>query len=90
MLHYSEDDVKKAADLREWLLKQISDKQEEVDRLRNLLVLIDSLLKQESFKPASTLGRPEIYNIDTNAARLPSSVPIMDEYTNRKRLYFWK
>ena len=51
MLHYSEDDVKKAADLREWLLKQISDKQEEVDRLRNLLLLIDSLLKQESLNP---------------------------------------
>jgi hypothetical protein len=87
MLHYSEDDVKKAADLREWLLKQISDKQEEVDRLRNLLLLIDSLLKQESFKPASTLGRPEIYNIDTNTARLPSSVPITDEITQIEKGY---
>lgn len=87
MLHYSEDDVKKAADLREWLLKQISDKQEEVDRLRNLLLLIDSLLKQESFKPASTLGRPEIYNVDTNAARRPSSVPITDESTQIEKGY---
>ncbi len=87
MLHYSEDDVKKAADLREWLLKQISDKQEEVDRLRNLLLLIDSLLKQESFKPASTLGRPEIYTIDTNAASLPSSVPITDESTQIEKGY---
>ncbi|MGB9169316.1 MAG: hypothetical protein WCB31_10355 [Nitrososphaeraceae archaeon] len=87
MLHYSEDDVKKAADLREWLLKQISDKQEEVDRLRNLLLLIDSLLKQESFKPASTLGRPEIYNVDTNAARRPSSVPITDESTQIEKSY---
>ena len=87
MLHYSEDDVKKAADLREWLLKQISDKQEEVDRLRNLLLLIDSLLKQESFKPASTLGRPEIYTVDTNAARRPSSVPITDESTQIEKGY---
>ena len=87
MLHYSEDDVKKAADLREWLLKQISEKQEEVDRLRNLLLLIDSLLKQESFKPASTLGRPEIYTVDTNAARRPSSVPITDESTQIEKGY---
>ena len=87
MLHYSEDDVKKAADLREWLLKQISEKQEEVDRLRNLLLLIDSLLKQESFKPASTLGRPEIYNVDTNTARRPSSVPITDESTQIEKGY---
>lgn len=87
MLHYSEDDVKKAADLREWLLKQISDKQEEVDRLRNLLLLIDSLLKQESFKPASTLGRPEIYNVDTNAGRRSSSVPITHESARIEKGY---
>ena len=64
MLNYSEEDVKKAADLREWLIKQISDKQEEIDKLRNLLVLIDNLLKQESFKPASILERsPILYDV---------------------------
>jgi len=67
MLNYSEEDVKKAADLREWLIKQISDKQEEVDKLRNLLILIDNLLKQESFKPASTLERsPILYDVHRN------------------------
>lgn len=64
MLNYSEEDVKKAADSREWLIKQISDKQEEIDKLRNLLVLIDNLLKKESFKPASTLERsPILYDV---------------------------
>lgn len=67
MLNYSEEDVKKAADLREWLIKQISDKQEEIDKLRNLLVLIDNLLKQESFKPASNLERsPILYDVHKN------------------------
>lgn len=67
MLNYSEEDVKKAADLREWLIKKISDKQEEIDKLRNLLVLIDNLLKQESFKPASTLERsPILYDVHRN------------------------
>jgi hypothetical protein len=55
MLNYSEEDIKNAAELRDWILKQISDKQEELDRLKRLLLLIDNLLKQESFKPASTL-----------------------------------
>ncbi|MFB5598987.1 MAG: hypothetical protein ACE5SW_02000 [Nitrososphaeraceae archaeon] len=65
MLNYSEEDVKKAADSREWLIKQISDKQEEIDKLRNLLILIDNLLKKESFKPASTLERsPILYDVD--------------------------
>lgn len=57
MLNYSEEDVKNAAELRDWILKQISDKQEEVDRLKSLLLIIDNLLKQESFKPASKLER---------------------------------
>lgn len=54
---YSEEDIKNAAELRDWILKQISDKQEEIDRLKRLLLLIDNLLKQESFKPASKLER---------------------------------
>ena len=57
MLNYSEEDVKNAAELRDWILKQISDKQEEVDRIKSLLLIIDNLLKQGSFKPASKLER---------------------------------
>ncbi len=57
MLNYSEEDIKNAAELRDWVLKQLSDKQEEIDRLKRLLLLIDNLLKQESFKPASKLQR---------------------------------
>ncbi|HEX6293710.1 MAG TPA: hypothetical protein VFZ46_01020, partial [Nitrososphaeraceae archaeon] len=56
-MNYSEEDIKNAAELRDWILKQISDKQDELDRLKRLLLLIDNLLKQESFKPASTLER---------------------------------
>ena len=46
MSSFSEDDIKHAAEAREWLMKQISDKQEQVDRLNTILDLIDSLLKQ--------------------------------------------
>lgn len=55
MSSFSEDDIKHAAEAREWLMKQISDKQEQVDRLNTILDLIDSLLKQSSFKPASSI-----------------------------------
>ncbi len=56
MSGYSEDDIRRAADIREWLIKQISDKQEEVDRLRTTLTIIDNLLKQGSFKAAANIG----------------------------------
>jgi hypothetical protein len=55
-MSYSEDDIRRAAEIREWLIKQISDKQEEVERLRTTLSIIDSLLKQGSFKAAASIG----------------------------------
>jgi hypothetical protein len=53
---YSEEDIRRAAEIREWLIKEISDKQEEVERLRITLSIIDNLLKQGSFKAAANLG----------------------------------
>ncbi len=50
MTNYSDDDIRQAAEIREWLVKQLADKQEEIERLRTTLLLIDSLLKQGSFK----------------------------------------
>jgi hypothetical protein len=55
MSNFSEDDVRRAAEIREWLVKQISDKQEEIERLRTTLLLIDNLLKHGSFRPASNI-----------------------------------
>src|SRR5688572_20390342 len=53
---YSEEDIRRAAEIREWLIKEISDKQEEVERLRTILSIIDNMLKQGSFKAAANLG----------------------------------
>ena len=52
---YSEEDIRRAAEIREWLIKEISDRQEEVERLRTTLSIIDNLLKQGSFKAAANL-----------------------------------
>jgi hypothetical protein len=56
MSGYSEDDIRRAADIREWLVKQIADRQEEIERLRTTLSLIDGLLKQGSFRAAAMLN----------------------------------
>lgn len=53
---YSEEDIRRAAEIREWLIKEITDKQEEIERLRTTLSIIDNLLKQGSFKAAANLG----------------------------------
>jgi len=59
MSGFSENDVQRAAEIREWLTKEISDKEEELDRLRKMLILVDALLKRSSFKPASTISKQD-------------------------------
>jgi hypothetical protein len=56
MAGYSDDDIKNAAEIREWLTKLISEKQEKIDRMKITLSLIDSVLKQGSFKTAANLN----------------------------------
>jgi hypothetical protein len=96
MSGYSEDDVRRAAEVRDWLIKQISDKQEEVDRLRTTLSIIDNLLKQGSFKAAASLGsftpagsaitqvqqtRPQ----QTPSSRQPANVTHMQKLTDNSK-----
>jgi hypothetical protein len=55
MSSFSEDDIRRAAEVREWLVKEVTNKKEELDRLRNTLQIVDSLLKRTSFISASNL-----------------------------------
>jgi len=66
--NYSEEDVRRAADIREWLTKQIADKQEEIERLRTMLSLVDLLLKRGSFKTASSLESAPSSSLTINPA----------------------
>jgi len=55
MSSFSEDDIRRAAEVREWLIKEVTNKKEELDKLRNILLIVDSLLKKTSFITASDL-----------------------------------
>jgi hypothetical protein len=61
---YSDDEIKRAAEIREWLVKLISDKHEEIENLRATLSLVDSMLKLGSFKAASSLK--DAYTLQSN------------------------
>ena len=55
MSSFSEDDIRRAAEVREWLIKEVTNKKEELDKLRDTLLIVDSLLKKTSFITASNL-----------------------------------
>jgi hypothetical protein len=61
---YSDDEIRRAAEIREWLVRLISDKHEEIENLRATLSLVDSMLKSGSFKAASSLK--DTYMLESN------------------------
>jgi len=91
MSGYSEDDIRRAAEAREWLIKQISDKQEEVERFRTILSIIDDLLKQGSFKAAASIGfaaagsafTAQVQETHQAASARPQTAPTMKANDNK-------
>jgi hypothetical protein len=48
----SEEQLKRAADLKLWIESRIGELQEEIDRLREALAMTDAVLRASSFRPA--------------------------------------
>jgi hypothetical protein len=88
MSGFSENDVQRAAEIREWLTKEISDKEEELDRLRKMLNIVDALLKRSSFKPASTITRQDsayLYQKEPTAALETNRIEQVDESVSAQK-----
>jgi hypothetical protein len=54
-----DDDVKKVAEIKEYLETRISDLEAEIRKLKDMLVLVDSTLREKSFVPAIALRGAE-------------------------------
>jgi hypothetical protein len=54
-----EDEVKRAAELKEWLESRISELEVELARLKDMMALVDSTLRRTSFVPAAVLRNAE-------------------------------
>jgi hypothetical protein len=56
----TEEEVKRAADLREWLVDRIQEVEMELERLRNMQHVVDSVLRKTSFVAAAELKPTEL------------------------------
>ncbi|TLX82757.1 MAG: hypothetical protein E6K98_05530 [Thaumarchaeota archaeon] len=54
-MDYSEEHLRDILELREWLSEEIEKREKEVEKLKQNLMILDSLVKQSSFSKASTL-----------------------------------
>ncbi|MFQ5940738.1 MAG: hypothetical protein ACE5KA_03450 [Nitrososphaerales archaeon] len=82
-MSYSEDEIKRLAELREWLVKRINDKEDEVERLKMTLTVIDNALKRESFKPAVVLRQQsgkEVESLDVRQLKNKDNLVLGNAY----------
>ena len=54
-MSYSEENLRDILELREWISEEIEKREKEIDRFRQNLRILDSLVKQSSFSKASSL-----------------------------------
>lgn len=85
MLGYSDDDIKNAAEIREWLTKQILEKQDEIEKIKINLSLIDSVLKQGSFKTAANLNFSKKFSPNEQKNELNSMKKTPNQYYEKHR-----
>lgn len=85
MLGYSDDDIKNAAEIREWLNKQILEKQDEIEKIKINLSLIDSVLKQGSFKTAANLNFSKKFSPNEQKNELNSMKKTPNQYYEKHR-----
>ena len=55
MSYYPEDEIRDVLELREWLLEEVEKREKDIEKLKQNLRILDSLVKQSSFSKASSL-----------------------------------
>ena len=55
MDYYPEDEIRDVLELREWIIEEIEKREKDIEKLKQNLRILDSLVKQSSFSKASTL-----------------------------------
>jgi hypothetical protein len=69
----SEDQIREILELKEWLSDEVEKRRNEIEKLKNNLAILDSVLKQSSFSKASLL-RQNQEKVQSIASDMESSV----------------
>jgi len=75
-MDYSEDQIREILELKEWLTDEIEKRRSEIEKLRNNLTILDSVLKQSSFSKASSLKASQEKAHSTIPDRESAVIPI--------------
>lgn len=54
-MSFTEEEIRRAADMKMWIEARIAEHEADIERLKQMLLIIDSILKQSSFKSAAEI-----------------------------------
>lgn len=54
-MDYTEEEIRNAAETEHWIKKRIAENEEEISRLKGVLIILDSILRKTSFQRATEL-----------------------------------
>jgi len=75
-MDYSEDQIRNILELKEWLTDEVEKRTSEIEKLKNNLAILDSVLKQSSFSKASSLKSKQENEYSITADSESSVIPI--------------
>lgn len=76
-MDYSEENMRDILELREWISEEIEKREKEIDKFRQNLRILDSLVKQSSFSKASSLvSNKQIVQQSQQTSSSSSVIPI--------------
>lgn len=55
-MSFTEEEIRRAADMKMWVEARIAEHEADIERLKQMLLIIDSILRQSSFKTAAEIA----------------------------------
>lgn len=76
-MSYSEENLRDILELREWISEEIEKREKEIDKFRQNLRILDSLVKQSSFSKASSLvsNKQSLQQSQQTSSSIPIKTP---------------
>ncbi len=59
-MSFTEEEIRRAADMKMWIEARIAEHEADIERLKQMLLIIDGVLRQSSFKPAIAVAKPPV------------------------------
>jgi hypothetical protein len=56
-MSFTEEEIRRAADMKMWIEARIAEHEADIERLKQMLLIIDSILRQSSFKTAAEITK---------------------------------